>query len=330
MQVMADPFSPLFSIDMARDTAAKLFRMIDRNNSGAVEREEADAMLRLISRIVPPIQTNDQTLRAYEMVLDADNNGKITQSDIEQLVIRYFCGQGTGSFNVIQTQQAPQYSANSFKSFTSQTTTMTSGGQSPLLLPIVTTGAGGVLTPTMAQPAGANFTQSTSGYLSPGGASMTTSKVVTTKKYVQTSEGSNLLAGPPLSPTITNSYVPQGYTQTTTVSPMGGETTTTTTTKTTVIRSSAGGTPTTAGVPGTPGYRARQLLDSLDPQRTGFIPTDAIPEVIKETYKIMNLPFEPSPEDIQSYRNMLDNYGTGRVARNEFEELIIKSLENSS
>ena len=44
----------------------------------------------------------------------------------------------------------------------------------------------------------------------------------------------------------------------------------------------------------------------------------------------MGLGFEPSANDIQSYVKMLDYSNTGQVSRQDFEDLIIRSLAKSN
>ena len=76
--------------------------------------------------------------------------------------------------------------------------------------------------------------------------------------------------------------------------------------------------------------QVRALLDSFDPQNKGHIPTSSVESIIKETYKLMGMEMEPTPEDIQSYIRMLDYAVKGVVQKDEFEDLVIRALRNNN
>ena len=70
--------------------------------------------------------------------------------------------------------------------------------------------------------------------------------------------------------------------------------------------------------------RAQDLLNRYDTK--GYIMTDDVPQIIGEIYKIMDLGFEPTNDDIANYVNMLDFEKKGFVTRVDFQELVINSM----
>lgn len=47
---------------------------------------------------------------------------------------------------------------------------------------------------------------------------------------------------------------------------------------------------------------------------------------MKETYRTLNMDYDPTPMDIQAWMDMTDTDKDGRVSLNEFEQAIIRSL----
>lgn len=51
--------------------------------------------------------------------------------------------------------------------------------------------------------------------------------------------------------------------------------------------------------------------------------------MIAETYKDMGNNYMPTKDDVKSYMKMVDKDGDGKVTLEEFEHIIIVSMENS-
>lgn len=77
----------------AREVAAKLLSTYDRNRDKVIEKTDSVPMLvdvyRTFNRQFNP---NSQDIDSFYKVLDTDNDGKITQGDLERLCIKYLVG----------------------------------------------------------------------------------------------------------------------------------------------------------------------------------------------------------------------------------------------
>lgn len=51
--------------------------------------------------------------------------------------------------------------------------------------------------------------------------------------------------------------------------------------------------------------------------------------MMTETYKDINSNYKVTPEDVKSYMRMVDKDGNGRVTLDEFEEIVLISLEKA-
>ena len=445
MQV--DYFAPLVPTSSAKTIAEKLWKICDRNGSGYIEREEVVNMFNQLNRVISPVQVSERTIASYERILDADMNGKITQSDFETLVLRYYCGSGsyqgsistgdgvaalsagrTSSTSTTTTRYTTGTSGNlssyttpalGTTTTTTTTTTRVSSNQStqPNLvqsmtvpLPPITTqtihlppivrmspsgpsgsvsGMGGMGAYDGQQQASQSYStvQSSQGYQgysssyspqmqmpplldagttvqrsslkdyldhnpSPAGPSSYSTTVTRTSNTGGISGSPQYLA-PGMQPSMvstTSGQTGDYYQAGTSTTPRGGvnsyeaskstqyyvdpihpgttTTTTTTTSKSYYSSSNAvgGPTPMATNSGNSQVEQVKLLFDRYDPQMTGHIATRDVDKIIKETYQIMKLGFEPSAEDITSYQNMLDYDKTGKVSKQDFEDLIVRSL----
>lgn len=75
---------------------------------------------------------------------------------------------------------------------------------------------------------------------------------------------------------------------------------------------------------------ARRLFKRFDTDGSNYIEEKEVGKIIKESYKIMGMEsFTPSLEDVQVWMQMTDSNRDGKVSLEEYEALVIKSLENA-
>jgi Ca2+-binding EF-hand superfamily protein len=75
---------------------------------------------------------------------------------------------------------------------------------------------------------------------------------------------------------------------------------------------------------------ARRLFKRFDTDGSGFIEDKEVTNIIKESYKIMGMDnFAPTEEDVKIWIMMTDTNKDGKVSLDEYEGLVIKSLENA-
>jgi Ca2+-binding EF-hand superfamily protein len=72
---------------------------------------------------------------------------------------------------------------------------------------------------------------------------------------------------------------------------------------------------------------AKRLFTKFDRDGSGFLSEDEIPDLIKETYSMMGMDYNPTKEDIDSWMAMTDLDGDGKVNLEDYERLILASLE---
>jgi Ca2+-binding EF-hand superfamily protein len=72
---------------------------------------------------------------------------------------------------------------------------------------------------------------------------------------------------------------------------------------------------------------ARRLFEKFDKDKSGFLSENEIPDLIKETYNMLGMNYNPTQEDIQSWMQMTDLDNDGKVNLEDYERLIISSLE---
>ncbi|CAD8213581.1 unnamed protein product [Paramecium octaurelia] len=72
---------------------------------------------------------------------------------------------------------------------------------------------------------------------------------------------------------------------------------------------------------------ARRLFKKFDVTQCGFLTRNEVPGLLRETYKQLNIEFEPTPQDVQAWMDMTDTDCDGKVALQDFEQSIIRSLQ---
>lgn len=87
-----DKLPPLTSQQEAQHLARVLFQRYDRNNSGFLEPNEIELMMRDIAKmgnssVVFPGQFD---LQSYVEVLDVNRDGRVCYNDVEAYVLNYF------------------------------------------------------------------------------------------------------------------------------------------------------------------------------------------------------------------------------------------------
>lgn len=82
-------------VEYAKSIARKMFEMYDKDRSSALETYEVSPMMQDAYRSMNKSFTPSKfDIDAYAKVMDRNNDGKVTLSDLESLVIRYLCGEG--------------------------------------------------------------------------------------------------------------------------------------------------------------------------------------------------------------------------------------------
>lgn len=74
---------------------------------------------------------------------------------------------------------------------------------------------------------------------------------------------------------------------------------------------------------------ARRLFEKFDTDKSGYITENEIPKLIIETYAEIGVTYHPTREDIKAMMRMADLDRDGRISFEEYERLIIRSLETS-
>lgn len=73
----------------------------------------------------------------------------------------------------------------------------------------------------------------------------------------------------------------------------------------------------------------RRLFQQFDKDNSGFLTEQEIPLMLQETYKDINQNYKVSQDDVKSYMRMVDKDGDGKVTLQEFEEIVLTSLERA-
>merc|ERR1712194_414373 len=71
---------------------------------------------------------------------------------------------------------------------------------------------------------------------------------------------------------------------------------------------------------------SNELFREYDKDKTGEITDSAIVQMLKDTYKLIETDFEPSYEDIQEFRELLDMDRDGRLNRTDLEGSMMRFL----
>jgi len=92
--MLSGQYGGLSDIDNAKRIAKRIFDMYDNDHSGAIEAYEIHHMMRdAYKTINKSFEPSKADIDSYIDVLDRDNDGRVTLSDIEQLVIRFLVGE---------------------------------------------------------------------------------------------------------------------------------------------------------------------------------------------------------------------------------------------
>lgn len=347
-------FSPLKEINDVKALTEKLFRLFDKDQDGLIDGSDLENMLRDIGALTGNRRPGDQG--SYRKVLDRGHDGKITIDDFEQLVMGYFCRQEVERRAFSAPEIKPissitqgydeqrlkntnlEQSSSSYKPYEppTQNTAFTyganPGSESYMQAPIPSLNHQGSHTSHISHTShtsgGAPIVTKNEEYSVKRVVTQTTDsqglKQVTDTGYqpVSSSNYTNTSSNPSTEPYQTPSFLPPAPSTAPYSIPGDGPTS--------PRPPAPAESPQNPQNPQSPSDEARALFSAFDPTSSGQIPTSSVPAIIKETYRIMGLGFEPSPEDILSYQRMLDYAETGYVQREDFEELIVKALADSS
>jgi hypothetical protein len=88
----SEKLPPLINHEEARHLARVLFQRYDRNNTGYLEPNEIEQMMRDISKIshTNTVYPGQFDLQGYIEVLDANRDGRVCYNDVENYVLNYF------------------------------------------------------------------------------------------------------------------------------------------------------------------------------------------------------------------------------------------------
>ncbi len=72
----------------------------------------------------------------------------------------------------------------------------------------------------------------------------------------------------------------------------------------------------------------RRLFNKFDSDQSGFLDDSEIKALLKETYTLMGMSnYVPSDEDVKLWIQMTDTNNDNLISLQEYEDLIISSLE---
>ncbi|CAD8145251.1 unnamed protein product [Paramecium pentaurelia] len=75
---------------------------------------------------------------------------------------------------------------------------------------------------------------------------------------------------------------------------------------------------------------ARKIFRKFDADNSGSITSDEVRGLLIETYKQVGINnYQPTDEDLKEWMNMTDTNGDGLISIEEFEDLVIRSLQSS-
>lgn len=90
---LSNTIGQLNDVEYAKIVARRLFEMYDKDKNGVIDPFEASPMMQdtylNMNRTITPTKYD---LESYQKVLDQNGDGRITLSDFEALIIKYFCG----------------------------------------------------------------------------------------------------------------------------------------------------------------------------------------------------------------------------------------------
>lgn len=71
----------------------------------------------------------------------------------------------------------------------------------------------------------------------------------------------------------------------------------------------------------------RRIFDRFDADKSGFIDEAELKHLMEETYRILNVNKNITHEDVASYLAMVDTNRDGKISPQEYEVIVIRSLE---
>ncbi|CAD8064544.1 unnamed protein product [Paramecium sonneborni] len=75
---------------------------------------------------------------------------------------------------------------------------------------------------------------------------------------------------------------------------------------------------------------ARKIFRKFDSDNSGSITSDEVRGLLIETYKQVGINnYQPTEQDLKEWMNMTDTNGDGLISIEEFEDLVIRSLQSS-
>ncbi|KRX02884.1 hypothetical protein PPERSA_04087 [Pseudocohnilembus persalinus] len=74
---------------------------------------------------------------------------------------------------------------------------------------------------------------------------------------------------------------------------------------------------------------ARRLFKKFDTDGSGYITEEEVAPLLTATYKNMGVDYKPGESDIQEWIQMTDQDGDGKVSLEEYESLIVNSLQKA-
>lgn len=73
----------------------------------------------------------------------------------------------------------------------------------------------------------------------------------------------------------------------------------------------------------------KRLFKKFDKDNSGYLTEEEIPFMLEQTYKEVGQTYKPTKEDVKSYMRMVDKNSDGKVSLDEFEEIVLLSLQKA-
>lgn len=73
----------------------------------------------------------------------------------------------------------------------------------------------------------------------------------------------------------------------------------------------------------------KRLFKKFDKDNSGYLTEEEIPFMLEQTYKEVGQTYKPTKEDVKSYMRMVDKNSDGKVTLDEFEEIVLLSLQKA-
>lgn len=74
---------------------------------------------------------------------------------------------------------------------------------------------------------------------------------------------------------------------------------------------------------------ARRLFKKFDTDNSGTITEEEVAPLLVATYKNMGIDYQPTEKDVDEWMEMTDADGDGQVTLQEYEQLILTSLQKA-